>query len=103
MISTITNYELYTGIAKCAAPDKEQGKVDLLLKTVNELPLDQSAAREAGRIRALLESQGEMIGPYDILLAAQAIAAEITLVTANTKEFQRVPNLTIENWQDAVG
>ena len=62
VISTITSYELHTGIAKCASPDKEQAKVDLLLKTVIELPFDQAAAREAGRIRGLLESQGEMIG-----------------------------------------
>ena len=42
-----------------------------------------------------------MIGPYDILLAAQALAAALTLVTANTNEFQRVPRLTVENWQAA--
>jgi tRNA(fMet)-specific endonuclease VapC len=101
VISTITSYELYTGIAKCAAPDKEQAKVDLLLKTVTELPFDQAAARQAGRIRGLLESQGEMIGPYDILLAAQALATGLTLVTANTAEFQRVPGLKVENWQVA--
>ncbi len=49
VISTITSYELHTGIAKCASPNKEQAKVDLLLKTVVELPFDQAAAREAGR------------------------------------------------------
>lgn len=99
VISTITSYELYTGIAKCASPDKEQAKVNLLLKTVIELPFDRAAAREAGRIRGLLESQGKMIGPYDILLAAQALAASLTLVTANTNECQRVTGLTVENWQ----
>lgn len=99
VISTITSYELYTGIAKCASPEKEQTKVDLFLKTVIELSFDQAAAREAGRIRGLLESQGEMIGPYDILLAAQALTAKLTLVTANTNEFQRVPGLSVENWQ----
>ena len=101
VISTITSYELYTGIAKCASPDKEQAKVDLLLQTVMELPFDQTAAREAGRIRGLLESRGEMIGPYDVLLAAHALAAGLILVTANTNEFQRVPGLTVENWQVA--
>jgi tRNA(fMet)-specific endonuclease VapC len=101
VISTITSYELYTGIAKCASPDKEQAKVDLLLRTVIELPFDQTAAREAGRIRGLLESRGEMIGPYDVLLAAHALAAGLVLVTANTNEFQRVPGLTVENWRVA--
>jgi tRNA(fMet)-specific endonuclease VapC len=100
-ISTITSYELHTGVAKCASPIKEQAKVDLLLRTVALLPFDQMAAREAGRIRALLESRGEMIGPYDVLLAAQALASGLTLVTANTGEFQRVPGLTLENWQAA--
>lgn len=99
VISTITSYELYTGIAKCVSPDKEQRKVDLLLRTLVELPFDQFAAREAGRIRALLESQGAMIGPYDVLLAAHALAADLVLVTANTNEFRRVPKLVIENWQ----
>ncbi len=101
VISTITSYELYTGIAKCDSPDKEQAKVDLLLRTVIELPFDQTAAREAGRIRGLLESRGEMIGPYDVLLAAHALAAGLILVTANTNEFQRVPGLTVENWRVA--
>ncbi len=99
VVSTITSYELYTGIAKCASPANEQAKVDRLLKTVVELPFDQAAAREAGRIRAVLESHGQMIGPYDILLAAQALAVGMTLVTANVNEFQRVPGLTVENWQ----
>ena len=99
VVSTISSYELHTGVAKCAAPAKEQAKVELLLKTVVQLPFDPSAAREAGRIRALLEVQGQMIGPYDVLLAAHALANRLTLVTANTKEFQRVPGLAVENWQ----
>ena len=97
-VSTITSYELHTGVAKCAAPATEQAKVELLLKTVRELSFDPAAAREAGRIRALLESQGQMIGPYDVLLAAHAVSASLTLVTANSGEFQRVPGLNIENW-----
>lgn len=101
VISTITSYELHTGVAKCDAPGKEQAKVDLLLSTVIELPFDSRAAREAGRIRGLLESQGQMIGPYDVLLAAQALAAGLTLVTDNTDEFARVAGLTLENWQEA--
>jgi tRNA(fMet)-specific endonuclease VapC len=99
VISTITSYELYTGIAKCAAPDKEQIKVNLLLQMVIELPFDRAAAREAGRIRGRLESQGRMIGPYDILLAAQALVAGLILVTANIDEFQRVSGLMVENWR----
>jgi len=98
-ISSITTYELYTGIEKCADPTKEVAKVNLLLATVSELVFDGSAAREAGRIRAFLESQGCMIGPYDVLLAGHARSAGLTLVTANVSEFSRVPGLSWENWQ----
>ena len=97
-ISSITSYELFTGVEKCADPAKELAKVDLLLATVGELVFDGEAAREAGRIRALLESQGCMIGAYDVLLAGHARSASLTLVTANTAEFSRVPGLKLEDW-----
>ena len=98
-ISTITAYELYTGVEKCAKPAQERAKVDLLLRTVYEIAFDSVAAKEAAHIRALLESQGQSIGPYDLLLAGQASAGSITLVTANTKEFSRVLGLKLEDWQ----
>jgi tRNA(fMet)-specific endonuclease VapC len=97
-ISTITAYELYTGVEKCARPDEERNKVALLLTTVSETPFDPDSAREAARIRALLESRGQPIGPYDVLLAGQARAHSLVLVTSNTKEFSRVPGLKLENW-----
>ena len=102
-ISSITTYELYTGIEKCADPTKELAMVNLLLATVSELAFDGQAAREAGRIRALLESQGRMIGAYDVLLAGHARSAGLTLVTANVGEFSRVPGLNWENWQAPPG
>jgi tRNA(fMet)-specific endonuclease VapC len=102
-ISSITTYELYTGIEKCADPAKESAKVNLLLATVSELVFDGQAAREAGRIRALLESQGRMIGAYDVLLAGHARSIGLTLVTANVSEFSRVPGLSWENWQAPPG
>ncbi len=97
-ISSVTSYELCTGVEKCASPAKERAKVELLLMTLAELPFDSGAAKEAARIRALLESQGQPIGPYDILLAGQGLALSLILVTANTKEFSRVPSLSLENW-----
>ena len=96
-ISTITGYELYTGVAKCANPAKERSKVELLLAVLGELPFDADAAREAARIRAALESQGSMIGPYDVLLGGHAIAAGLTLVTDNEGEFTRVAGVSVEN------
>jgi tRNA(fMet)-specific endonuclease VapC len=98
-VSTVTAYELFTGVEKCTSPVMELAKVSLLLATVCELPFDEPAAREAAKIRALLESQGCMIGAYDVLLAGHARSVGLTLVTANTGEFSRVPSLTVENWQ----
>jgi tRNA(fMet)-specific endonuclease VapC len=97
-ISSVTAYELHTGVEKCANPAQERSKVELLLTTVWEMPFDPDAARESARVRALLESQGQPIGPYDILLAGQALAHSLILVTDNTREFSRVPGLTLENW-----
>jgi tRNA(fMet)-specific endonuclease VapC len=98
-ISTVTSYELFTGVAKCAQPAKERLKVESLLATVNELAFDAAAAREAARVRAELEARGLTIGPYDLLLAGQALAGGLTLVTHNTIEFTRVPGLLVEDWQ----
>jgi tRNA(fMet)-specific endonuclease VapC len=101
VISSITTYELFTGIEKCSNPTTESAKVNLLLATVDELFFDGSAAREAARIRASLEARGCMIGPYDVLLAGHARFCGLTLVTANTREFSRVPGLVIETWHVA--
>lgn len=98
-ISTITSYELFTGVEKCSIPVKERAKVDLLLRTVAHLMFDSASAKEAARLRALLESKGQPIGPYDVLLAGQALASSLILVTTNTREFTRVPDLTLEDWQ----
>ena len=99
VLSTITSYELYTGVAKCKSPATEKGRVDLLLRTVHELAFDLYAARESAAIRAGLETKGQAIGPYDTLLAGHARSAGLVLVTSNTAEFGRVPGLKLENWR----
>jgi tRNA(fMet)-specific endonuclease VapC len=99
-VSTVTEYELFTGVEKCANPVKERAKVHLLLSVVQQMPFDSGAAKEAARVRAILESQGQPIGPYDLLLAGQALVGSLILVTANTKEFSRVSGLILENWQN---
>jgi tRNA(fMet)-specific endonuclease VapC len=63
------------------------------------LPFDDSAAEVFGRIRADLTARGVIIGPYDLQIAAIALAQNLTLVTHNTREFGRVPGLQIEDWQ----
>jgi len=64
------------------------------------LEFDREDARRAGEIRALLASRGSMIGSYDVLIAGQAVARDMILVTNNTSEFGRVPGLRIEDWQE---
>ncbi len=63
------------------------------------LPFDDRVARRYGKIRARLAKQGRLIGPNDLMIAAIAIANELTLVTHNTGEFSRVKNLRIEDWE----
>ena len=98
-VSSVTSYELYTGVEKCANPARERSKVERFLNALRQLEFDRLAAREAARIRADLESRGEMIGPYDVLLAGQAMSLGLILVTNNTNEFARIPGLTLEDWQ----
>ena len=92
-ISTITSYELYTGVEKCSDSRRESAKVRMLLTTVHTLPFDMAAAMEGAKIRAELEARGCLIGPYDILLAGHAVATGLILATANTDEFSRVNEL----------
>ena len=62
------------------------------------LTFDPEDAREAGVVRATLDSAGTLIGAYDVLLAGQARRRGLTLVTGNVREFARVPGLEVENW-----
>jgi tRNA(fMet)-specific endonuclease VapC len=65
------------------------------------LPFDDKAAYHFGQIRAALYRSGQPIGPYDMMIAGQARAAGLTLVTNNKKEFERVPGLVLEDWSEA--
>lgn len=60
---------------------------------------DREDARQAGLVRADLAARGTPIGPYDVLIAGQALARGLTLMTRNTREFSRVPGLQIEDWE----
>jgi tRNA(fMet)-specific endonuclease VapC len=63
------------------------------------IEFDKEDARKAGEVRALLAVQGRPIGPYDVLIAGQAIARNMILITHNMSEFGRVPGLRAEDWQ----
>ena len=95
----VTLYELYAGVERCRDPDGERKKVEALVAPIHCLPFDELAARHAARVRWHLQRRGELIGPYDLLLAGQALSLEVTLVTHNTREFERVPGLSFEDWQ----
>lgn len=99
-ISSITLAELEYGMKRSSNPVKnEQGLLRFLLP-LNILPFGPSAASEYGEIRAHLQSQGTPIGPLDMLIAGHARSENMILVTNNVKEFERVPDLEIENWAE---
>jgi tRNA(fMet)-specific endonuclease VapC len=102
-VSTVTTYELYSGVERCRTPELEARKVAVFLGPLHELPFDHEAARHTARIRWLLEQCGRPIGPYDLMLAGQALALDVTLVSNNTREFSRVPGLRLEDWQQSTG
>jgi tRNA(fMet)-specific endonuclease VapC len=96
-VSAVSVFELFTGVEKCANPQTERAKVEQFLFLVHVLPLDDPAARQAAKVRATLEANGTPIGPYDVLLAGQALSSGLIVVTANVSEFGRVPGLSLEN------
>jgi tRNA(fMet)-specific endonuclease VapC len=98
MIPAVVVYEIETGIAKSTDQSKRREQLAELLDTVTVLPFDVDAARNAAGIRARLERQGTPIGPMDTLIAGTALAYNTTLVTHNTAEFQRIPELRLADW-----
>ncbi len=91
--------ELYVGVLRSAQPAKNRADVDQFAAPFASLPFDDAAADVYSRIRHHLERQGTPIGPYDLQIAAIALANGHTLVTHNTAEFSRVPTLVLEDWE----
>jgi tRNA(fMet)-specific endonuclease VapC len=96
-ISTIVAHELFYGAFKSRSATHNVALVDALQFPVIEF--DREDARQAGAIRAFLAATGVMIGPYDVLIAGQAVARNLILVTHNTAEFRRAPGLRMEDWE----
>ena len=96
-ISAIVAHELFYGAYKGQRTAENLARVDALRFQV--LDFDREDARQAGELRARLAAAGTSIGSYDVLIAGQALARALTLVTHNTREFQRVPGLRIEDWE----
>ncbi len=98
-ISTIVLAELRYGAAKGKKPAQTRTNQDQLLRQLTLVPFDEAAAETYGTIRAELERQGTPIGPNDLLIGATALAHQLILVTHNTREFQRIAGLTLEDWE----
>ncbi len=93
-------FELRYGAAKSQNPTRNHDRIDAFLSAITEImDFDGADAHEAGEIRAFLESKGAPIGPYDLLIAAQARRREAVLVTLNRREFERVPALMVTDWR----
>ena len=97
-VSSITYAELTHGVEKSMAVEKNRLALALLFSNIEVLDFDIKAAIHYGKIRAYLEKQGTPIGPLDMMIAAHAMSLGYTVVTNNIKEFQRVPDLKLENW-----
>ncbi len=97
-ISSITLAELQYGIMKSSDPQKNQEALERFLIPLEIMDFDYKATIEYGKIRADLEKKGIPIGPLDTLIASHAKSLDLTLVTNNEKEFNRIPELKIENW-----
>jgi tRNA(fMet)-specific endonuclease VapC len=97
-VSSITLAELEYGADKSSRPEQNRNALLSFLSPLEILAFDEMAALHYGEIRAYLEKTGKIIGAMDMLIAAHARSISLTLVTNNTKEFSRIPNLNLENW-----
>lgn len=99
-ISSIVCAELWYGVENSPADlqPARRSQLEMFLSLVTIIPWDEAAGQEYARIRACLQPIGKLIGNMDMLIAAHANSLQATLVTNNTDEFERVPELRLENW-----
>jgi tRNA(fMet)-specific endonuclease VapC len=95
--SVIVACELRFGICKSGSTRLQQ-KLEQVLKVLPVIPLEPPIETHYAEIRSYLERSGTPIGPNDMLISAHALQLNLTVVTANIREFSRVPNLKVENW-----
>ena len=97
--SAIVAHELWYGVAKSGRVAQNANRLAAFLaRAVTVLDYSERDAQAAGEIRADLERKGKRIGEYDTLIAGQAFARNLVLVTANTREYARVKGLVVEDW-----
>lgn len=94
----IVSHELYFGAYKSRKVSFNLETIRLLLRDFVMVPFGEEDSRQAGEIRAVLAKSGKPIGPYDVLIAGQARARDLVLVSNNVREFARIPDLRLEDW-----
>ncbi len=98
-LCSVVKAELFYGVERSSNPEQGYDRLEHFFESFDSLMFDDRAAVEYGVLRRQLESQGQPIGPNDLLIAAISLANDLILVTHNTREFSRVPNLRLEDWQ----
>jgi tRNA(fMet)-specific endonuclease VapC len=99
LISSVVAFELWYGVAKSARAEANARLLETFFAgPVSLLAFEPEDAKVAGQVRAALEAVGKPIGAYDLLIAAQALRHQLTLITANGREFRRVKGLEWEDW-----
>lgn len=97
-ISTVTFGELIYGAERSSQPEKNMEVIEGMTARLEVLSFESQDAAHFGQLRAELMNSGRPIGPYDMMIAGHARARGLILVTNNSREFERVPGLRIENW-----
>ncbi len=97
-ISSISVSELYYGVAKSSKPNENTIALEQFILPLTVLNYNKEDSIAYGRLGAKLESKGKLIGAMDMLIAAQALARELVLVTNNEREFKKIEGLSVENW-----
>ncbi|HED07953.1 MAG TPA: type II toxin-antitoxin system VapC family toxin [Ignavibacteria bacterium] len=99
ILCSVVKSELIFGAHKSEKPKKNLKKINLFFEPFISLPFDDNCANIYGLIKSTLEKKGTPIGPNDLLIASIALSYNLILVTHNIREFERVPNLNIEDWE----
>jgi tRNA(fMet)-specific endonuclease VapC len=97
-VSAITAAELYHGAARSMNSATSIQQVGLLLGGLQVIPVDQPLAAEFGTLKASLQAAGQVIADFDLLIAATALIHRLQLITHNTRHFNRIPNLALDDW-----
>ncbi|EMY15526.1 PIN domain protein [Leptospira weilii str. Ecochallenge] len=97
-ISSITEFELKYGVQKSLHFERNLKVLEEFLSYLNILPFVSEDTNKAAKVRVELEKVGKPIGPFDLLIASQALSNKLTLVTNDEKEFTRIKEIKIENW-----